>query len=86
MSQEYYSDAKALSQLYAHYQHYLWQSAKSRLRVALAEKSGLFDKQTFNTTNAKLFCKLFNMLCCNSFTFALTEMQDYNQAMISKSD
>ena len=83
---EFKGDSRASALLYAAYQKRLRLICDQRLNCALAANAGLFDKQTWNTPQAKLFRKLFNNLCKYAFFYTMAEYQDYSHSIVNKVD
>ena len=83
---EYKGDSRVSALLYAAYQKRLRLIYEHRLNCASATNAGLFDKQTWNTPQAKLFRKLFNDLCKYAFFYTMAEYQDYTDPILNRAD
>jgi hypothetical protein len=86
MADECFGDARASALLYATYHKHISDIAFKLVAKANAERDGVLAKATFDTPQAKLFCKIFNKLCRNSFIFSLIYFQDYSQPIVSSQD
>ena len=75
---EYKGDARASSLLFAIYNRRQRETVVRKLKEAEAARDGVLDKSTFDTSNAKVFAKLFDELCRRSFINTLTKFNDYN--------
>ena len=85
-SAEYYGDARMSAQLYAAYLKCLYGIMAATVKRLQNERDQALDKATFNTPQCKLFCKIFDQLCHNSFIFCMTDWNDYTQPIVHPND
>ena len=86
MAVEYRGDSRASYALFAHYQKRKCQSWELMAEKALAEKEGVFAKQSWSDQPMKDFRREFDKLCRDGFIACLSGWNDYTQPIISHED